>query len=71
LSFPSTQIRWLFFDLGNTLVDEQAATEVRLQQIAACFKQHGRRCSVDELRSALETACAEFAPRLITRALEN
>jgi HAD superfamily hydrolase (TIGR01549 family) len=69
LNFPAAQIRCLFFDLGNTLVDEAAATQARLQQVACCFERHGRRCSVANLRSALEDASAEFAPRLITAAL--
>jgi FMN phosphatase YigB (HAD superfamily) len=41
LSIPAAQIRWLFFDLRNTLVDEEAATAARLQQIVACFERHG------------------------------
>jgi hypothetical protein len=69
LRFPAAQIRWLFFDLGNIIVDDGPATEAPLQQVVWCFKRYGRRCSVDEIRSALETASAEFAPRLTTAAI--
>jgi HAD superfamily hydrolase (TIGR01549 family) len=62
-------MRWLFFDLGNTLINEEAATEARLRQMVDCFERHGGCCSVANLRSALKDASAEFAPRLITAAL--
>jgi len=62
-------LRWLFFDLGNTLVSEEAATEHRIGQLARLLERDGRHCSVEDLRSALEQASAEFAPRLITAAI--
>jgi HAD superfamily hydrolase (TIGR01549 family) len=62
-------VRWLFFDLGNTLVSEEAATEHRLGQLARLLARHGRHCSVENLRSALEQASSEFAPRLISAAI--
>jgi FMN phosphatase YigB (HAD superfamily) len=69
LIFPNTQIRWLFFDLGNTLINEEPATEVRLRKAVSCFQRHGRHCSVAAIRSALQEASAAFAPRLITAAI--
>jgi HAD superfamily hydrolase (TIGR01549 family) len=69
LSLPTAQIRWLFFDLGNTLINEEPATEVRLRQAVSCFQRHGRHCSVAAIRSALQEASAAFAPRLITAAI--
>jgi HAD superfamily hydrolase (TIGR01549 family) len=69
LSFPVAQNRWLFFDLGNTLVDETAATETRLREVTCCFERHGEGRSVEDIRSALREASAEFAPRLITAAI--
>jgi HAD superfamily hydrolase (TIGR01549 family) len=65
----AAEVRWLFFDLGNTLISEEAATEARLRQVAGCFRRHGRRCSVEDVRSALREASAEFASRLITAAI--
>ena len=69
MNLQAAEIRWLFLDLGNTLVSEEAATEARLRQMAGCFERHGRRCSVADIRCALEEASAEFAPRLITAAI--
>jgi FMN phosphatase YigB (HAD superfamily) len=46
-------VRWLFFDLGYTLVDEEAAHEGRLQRLVEGLAHHGRRYSVDEARAAL------------------
>ena len=63
--------RWLFFDLGNTLVSEEAATEYRLQRLVSSLARYGRRCSIDEVRSAFQEASAEFAPRLLSKAIEK
>ena len=64
-------IRWLFFDLGCTLVDEEAAHERRLQLLVEALVHHGRRCSIDEARAALAAAWAEFASRPIIKAIER
>src|SRR6516165_8252177 len=63
--------RWLFFDLGNTLISEEAAWESRIQQLVRSLERYGRRCSVEDVRSALQEASTEFAPRLITRVIEK
>jgi len=63
--------RWLFFDLGNTLISEEAVWESRIQQLVLSLKRHGGCCSADDVRSALREASAEFAPRLLTRAIEK
>src|SRR6516162_7578107 len=39
--------RWLFFDLGNTLISEEAAWESRIQQLVRSLERHGRRCSIE------------------------
>jgi FMN phosphatase YigB (HAD superfamily) len=54
---------WLFFDLGNTLVSEEAATVRRIHRLVDALARSGRRHSVDEVRSAFEEASAKFAPR--------
>jgi HAD superfamily hydrolase (TIGR01509 family) len=64
-------VRWLFFDLGYTLVDEEEAHECRLQRLVEALAHHGRRYSIDEARAALAEAWAEFAPRPIVKALEK
>jgi HAD superfamily hydrolase (TIGR01549 family) len=63
--------RWLFFDLGNTLISEEAATQCRIQQLVGSLKRYGKRYSVEDVRFALVEASREFAPRLITRAIEK
>ena len=61
--------RWLFFDLGNTLISEEAAVEARTRQLFGCLERHGRHCSIEDIRRALQEASAEFAPRQITAAI--
>src|SRR6266446_7670687 len=64
-------VRWLFFDLGNTLISEEEAWESRLRLLVEALERHGRRCSVEEARAALAAAAAEFAPRFIIKAIEK
>jgi hypothetical protein len=64
-------VRWLFFDLGCTLVDEERAHERRLQKLVEALVHHGRLCSIDEARAALATAWTEFASRPIINAIEK
>jgi hypothetical protein len=52
---PTMQdVRWLFFDLGNTLVSEEAATECRIRRLVDALARYGRRCSPGEVRSAFK-----------------
>jgi HAD superfamily hydrolase (TIGR01549 family) len=62
--------RWLFFDLGNTLISEEVAVDCRIRRMIASFERNGGRVSVEDVRSALREAWAQFAPRPITRAIE-
>ena len=57
-----TGIRWLFFDLGYTLINEEAAQMGRLSQVSDSLRQRGIEASPDELRDALEAASARFDP---------
>jgi FMN phosphatase YigB (HAD superfamily) len=66
-----TDVSWLFFNLGCTLVDEEAAHERRLQRLVEALAHCGRRCSIDEARAALAAAWAEFASRPIIKAIEK
>ena len=63
--------RWLFFDLGNTLISEERAWERRIQRLASSLERYGRRRGIEEVRAALREASEEFALRLITRAIEK
>ena len=59
--------RWLFFDLGNTLISEETAIERRIQQLVSSLERYGRRRAIEEVRAALREASEEFAPRLQDR----
>jgi HAD superfamily hydrolase (TIGR01549 family) len=63
--------RWLFFDLGNTLISEERAWERRIRRLASSLERYGRRPTIEQIRGAFREASEEFAPRLITRAIEK
>jgi len=63
--------RWLFFDLGNTVISEERAWERRIQRLASSLERYGRRPTIEQVRGAFREASEEFAPRLITRAIEK
>ena len=52
----------LFFDLGYTLLNEDAAAMGRLGQLSCALGQRGITASPEELRAALEAASARFDP---------
>ena len=54
------KVRWLFFDLGYTLINEDAAAMGRLSQVSDSLRQRGIQASPDELRASLEAASARF-----------
>jgi HAD superfamily hydrolase (TIGR01509 family) len=39
--------------------------------LVEALERHGRRCSIEETRTALAAAAAEFEPRFIVKAIEN
>ena len=63
--------RWLFFDLGNTLINEERAWERRIQRLVTSLERYGRRRAIEEVRAALREASEDFAPRLITQAIKK
>ena len=65
------EAHWLFFDLGNTLVSEDAAAECRIQRLVEALARHGRRYSTDEVRFAFEEAAATFALRPVITVIEK
>ena len=66
-----SHIRWLFFDLGNTLISEERAIKDRIQQMVRAFAERGVHVSTEVIERTFEEASAEFAPRLITRVIEK
>lgn len=55
-------VRWLFFDLGYTLINEDGAAMGRLSQVSGSLRQRGIEASAEELRASLEAASARFDP---------
>ncbi len=62
MSLELDGVRWLFFDLGYTLINEDEAALGRLSQVSDALAQRGVSASVYELREELETASARFDP---------
>ena len=56
-------LKWIFFDLGWTLVDETKAHCVRLSSVSEQISQFGLQYSVDQLLTLCEQASTQFAPR--------
>ena len=53
-------VRWLFFDLGYTLINEDGAAMGRLRQVSDALAECEIEASPEELRSSLEAASARF-----------
>ncbi len=62
MSLKFNGIHWLFFDLGYTLINEDAAAMGRLGQLSYALGQRGITASPEELRAAFEAASARFDP---------
>lgn len=62
MSLNLDNVRWLFFDLGYTLINEDGAAMGRLRQVSDALAQRGVEASPDELRASLEAASARFDP---------
>jgi HAD superfamily hydrolase (TIGR01549 family) len=68
---PIRDARWLFFDMGNTLVSEEASTACRIQRIAEAFGRHGLSHSIDDIALRYREASEEFASRLGPTVIEK
>jgi len=66
-----SNVRWLFFDLGSTLISEKRAEEDRIQQMVRVFAERSMQVSAEAIERAFKEASAEFAPRLIVRVVEK
>ena len=62
-------IRWVFFDIGYTLVNEDDAVGDRILQAQVALKNRGVTVSAEAIRAALEEAAAEYAPSPVSRAI--
>jgi HAD superfamily hydrolase (TIGR01549 family) len=59
---PGRFTKWIFFDLGWTLVDETDAHRARLAETSAMLNGFGKLYSVDHLITMCEEAATSFAP---------
>ena len=56
-----TPARWLFFDVGSTLIDESLAREDRIRQLLVTLASMGRKVHYEEAIHLLEQVELEFA----------
>lgn len=61
--------RWLFFDLGSTLINEDAAAAARLRQISHALQTRGIHATTHALSAALHNAAARFDPNPFANAI--
>lgn len=54
--------RWLFFDLGYTLINEDAAAAERLRQLSRALRTRGIHAPPADIRAALDNAATRFDP---------
>ena len=72
MTIDAARIRWVFFDVGDTLLDEREAMFDWCGQVAADLKRRGHAAGVEaaDVWLARERAYAEFAPDVLRRILE-
>jgi 8-oxo-dGTP diphosphatase/putative hydrolase of the HAD superfamily len=59
----SHSIRWIFFDVGYTLLDETPAWADQFTRLSRALGQRGRDVPVERIWSAYRECCVHFAPR--------
>ena len=62
-------IKWVFIDIGYTLVDQDDAVENRIRQIQAVLEDSGISVSCAEIRTVFQEAATEQARSPITHAI--
>lgn len=66
----SEHTRWVFFDLGNTLIDESAPIDDWIAQLAMVLREKGLTFTPEDINEAFLATAREFTPKLLPRALE-
>ena len=61
----------MFFDVGYTLVNEDAAIEDRVLQVQVELKDYGFSVAADDIREALKRAATKFAPVAVQQAIAD
>jgi HAD superfamily hydrolase (TIGR01549 family) len=64
------RIRWVFFDVGDTLLDEREAMFDWCGQVASLLTARGVRAEAADVWLAREQAYTEFAPDVLRRIME-
>ena len=64
-------IKWVFFDVGSTLVNEDDSVEDRLLTLEAELKRSGVSVSLEELRTLLHEAIARQTPKAASVVIDN
>ncbi len=64
-------IQWIFFDLGNTLINEGKAQNDRIKQLIDLLNSRGICINEEDIIKELELASLNFAPRIIREAIVN
>ena len=62
-------IKWVFIDIGYTLVNQDDAVENRIRQIQGVLEDSGITTSCEEIRASLQEAATEQATSPISRAI--
>lgn len=63
-------VKWLFFDLGSTIIDENQAGQQRLTEVSDTLGELGVNVSPSELRVSIENANANFLPNALSAILD-
>ena len=59
-------IRWIFFDLGSTLIDESAQMEQLIRDIRQAFISFDLDYAPEQIRSTMVRAMMDYSPMLRT-----
>ena len=64
-----TDIKWVFFDIGYTLINEDDAVRDRVLRVQAALNDDGVSVSAEDIETALKEAAAGYAPSPVSRAV--
>ena len=62
-------IKWVFFDVGYTLINEDDAVRDRILRVQAALSDCGVSVSAEDVNTALKEAVAGYAPSTVSRAI--
>ena len=62
-------IKWVFIDIGSTLINQDDAVEDRIRQIQGVLEDSGIPMTCEEIRAILQEAATEQARSPIARAI--